>query len=148
MKNLLNNKRLFSTSLVLSYASTSNSDYRLNTEFKTDGWRFNYTSDIEGNLKDILSRYMQEGIIQTTELFSEHTTAAQATDVERLNISLFDNDISDINEDTNQDGFDTYVGILAGAIHKHVSSLKDYLNEPIKDIHIVVLVTHNSTEDI
>jgi hypothetical protein len=94
---------------------------------------------------------MQEGIIQTTELFSEHTTA-QATDVERLNISIFDNDISDINEDTNQDGLDAYVGILAGAIHKHVSSLKDYLEaegyEPIKDIHIVVLVTHNSTEDI
>lgn len=144
MKNL-QFKRLFSTSLVLSYANTS--DYRPNTEFKTDGWKFNYTSDIEGNLKDILSRYMQEGIIQTTELFSEHTNA-QATDVERLNISIFDNDISDINEDTNQDGLDAYVGILAGAIHKHVSSLKDYLNEPIKDIHIVVLVTHNSTEDI
>lgn len=140
-------ERLFSTSQSLSYASTS--DYKINNNFKTDNWKFIYTSDIEGNLKDIFSRYMQEGIIQNTELFSEHTTA---TDAERFNISIFDNDISDINADTNQDGLDIYVSILAGAIHKHVSSLKHYLEaggyEPIKNIHIVVLVTHNSPEDI
>lgn len=134
----LTNKRLFSTSQVLSFASTS--DYRLNTEFKTDNWKFDYASDIEGNLKDIFSRYLQEGMFHTVELFSEHTTA---TDAERLNIDIFDNDL-----DINGDGLDAYVNLLAGAIHKHVSSLKDYLDEPIKSIHIVVLVTHNNPEDI
>lgn len=139
MKNL-QFKRLFSTSQVLSFASTS--DYRLNTDLKN--WKFNYASDIEGNLKDIFSRYLQEGMIHTVELFSEHTTA---TDAERLNINIFDNDL-DIS-DTNGDGLDAYVNLLAGVIHKHVSSLKDYLDEPIKEIHIVVvLVTHNSPEDI
>lgn len=140
-------KRLFSTNQAFTYASTS--DYRFNNQFKTDNWKFNYASDIEGTLKDILSRYMEEGILYTTELFSEHTTRKSAY-IERLNISIFDNDI-DIS-DTNGDGLDVYVNILTEAIHKHVSSLKDYLeaggHEPIKDIHIVLFVTHSSTEDI
>jgi hypothetical protein len=139
-------KRLFSTNQAL-YASIS--DYKPNTNFKTDNWKFNYASDIEGNLKDILLRYMQEGILYTTELFSEHTTR-NSTYVERLNINIFDNNI-DIS-DTNGDGLDVYVNILTEAIHKHVSSLKDYLEtegyEPIKNIHIVLFVTHNSIEDI
>jgi hypothetical protein len=134
-------KRLFSTNQALSLASTN--DYRLNTNFKTDNWKFNYTLDLESTLKDILSRYMQEGIFHTVELFSEHTND---TYVERLNISIFDNDL-DIS-DPNGDGLDVFVDILTKAIHKHVSSLKDYLNEPIKNIHIVLFVTHNSTEDI
>lgn len=143
---LLKNKRLFSTSQALSYASTS--DYKPNTEFKTDNWKFNYASDIESTLKDILSRYMQEGIIHTVELFSEHTITKSAN-VERFNISNFEKEITDIS-DINGDGIDAYVDILTGVIHKHVSSLKDNLDEPItnKDIHIVLFITHNSTEYI
>lgn len=143
MKNLL--KRHFSTSQSLSYANTS--DYKLNNNFKTDSWKISYASDIESTLKDIFSRYIQEGVLHTLELFSERTTA---TGVERLNINILDNNIGIYDSNVNispANALDVYVDLLASIIHQHVSLLKDHLNEPIK-VDIILFVTHNSTEDI
>lgn len=96
---------------------------------------------------------MQEGVIHTVEMFSEHTTTT--TNVERLNINIlgnnvgiFDSNIGTPGTNGDEDRFDLYVDLIADIIHKHVFSLKDQLNEPIKTIHIILFVTHNSIEDI
>lgn len=157
-------KRFFSTSQVLSYASTSN--YKPKTNFKTDSWKFNYTTDTEETLQDILPRYLNDGFIHSIELFSEHVVKnsdnsdslerQNIDSLERLNINIF-NDADDDNHNDeistirikDRNVFDVYIDIISDAIHKHVSSLKESLNElNDEDIYIVINVIHNQSKRI